>query len=70
MSARNTLAAKAQRRAARADRHERGETARRASVAAAVVGGLLYLAGSPGIRRQPNRAQRRGRSVAAQGGAA
>jgi hypothetical protein len=62
MSAANSLAAKAQRRAEREARHERGEVARRGSIAAAVVGGLLYLAGSPGIRRQPNRSERRGGS--------
>jgi hypothetical protein len=59
MSARNGLKAKARRRAEREARHERGEVARRGSVAASVIGGLLYLAGSPGIRRQPNRTERR-----------
>lgn len=59
MSARNSHAAKAQRRAEREHQSERGEIARRGSVAAAVIGGLLYLAGSPGIRRQPNRSERR-----------
>lgn len=59
MSAANSLESKARRRAEREARHERGEIARRASVAAAVIGGLLYLAGSPGIRQRPNRAKRR-----------